>query len=127
MRNWLVMFVLALALVAGGVHAQSKADRVLAQWEADGMWYPARITEVVGRQIHVVYDDGDIAVVGALQIRTVDWHRGTRVQCNWRNQGQYYAGTIDYMEGERIDVRYDDGDRETMMIGRCRSGTYDVE
>ena len=127
MRNWLTGIVLALALAAGHVHAQQAGDRILAQWEADGMWYPARITAVEGRSIQVAFDDGDIATVGALQVRPVDWRVGTRVQCNWQNRGQYYPGTITLIEGERIDVRYDDGDRETMTIGRCRSATYDVE
>ena len=119
--------VLALALAASGTLAQAKGDRVLAQWEGDGMWYPARITAVEGRAIHVAFDDGDIAVVGSLQVRAVDWTAGTRVQCNWRNRGQYYGGVIALREGERIDVRYDDGDTETMTIGRCRSGSNYVE
>jgi hypothetical protein len=117
----------ALALLAGTAHAQTAGDRVLAQWEADGMWYPARITAVKGREVHVAFDDGDVAVLGALQLRDLDWTRGSRLQCNWRNQGRFYDGTVDYIDGERIDFRYDDGDRETMTISRCRSESFAVE
>ena len=127
MRKATMAMAAALAMLAGNAWAQAKGDRVLAQWEADGMWYPARITAVEGRAIHVAFDDGDLAVVGALQVRAVDWTAGTRVQCNWKNRGQYYAGTISFRAGERIDVRYDDGDNETMTLGRCRSATYAVE
>ena len=122
MRRWLAMVVLGLSLFAGGVHAQRTGERVLAQWEADGLWYPARITNIIGREIHVAFDDGDLAVVGALQVRSLDWVAGTRVQCNWRNQGAYFDGTIELIQGERVDVYYDDGTRETITISRCRSG-----
>jgi hypothetical protein len=121
--GWLLaLALLAGPVLAGGSLGPKAGDRVLAQWEADGLWYPARITGVNGREVHVAYDDGDIAVVGALQVRSVDWSAGTRVQCNWRNQGRYYDGTITVRAGERIDVDYDDGTRETITIARCRSG-----
>ena len=127
MRNAIMAMAALLAMLAGHAWAQATGDRVLAQWDADGMWYPARITAVEGRTIHVAFDDGDLATVGALQVREIDWRAGSRVQCNWRNQGRYYGGSITFMEGERIDVRYDDGDSETMTIGRCRSGSNYVE
>jgi hypothetical protein len=123
MRNAITVLAAAMAMLAGNALAQARGDRVLAQWDGDGMWYPARITAVEGRAIHVAFDDGDLAIVGALQVSEVDWAAGTRVQCNWRNRGQYFGGTIAMREGERIDVRYDDGDTETMTIGRCRSAT----
>jgi hypothetical protein len=123
MRTWTMTAAAMLALLAGSAWAQAKGDRVLAQWAADGMWYPARITSVDGRALGVAYDDGDIATVGALQVREIDWRAGTRLQCNWHNQGRYYGAVIEEMHGERIDVLYDDGDVETMTIGRCRSAT----
>jgi hypothetical protein len=127
MRNVLRALAWAGVLAAGVAAAVAPGDRVLAQWDADGLWYPARITAVEGRAIHVAFDDGDVAEVGALQVREVDWRVGTRLECNWHNQGRYYGGVVTFLEGERIDFRYDDGDRETMTIGRCRSGVPNVE
>ena len=130
-RGWLlaptVTLALALALlagpvVAGGSLGPATGDRVLAQWEPDGYWYPARITAIAGREISVDFDDGDVAVVGAFQVRDFDWHAGSRLQCNWRGEGRYFEGTVDVLQGDRVDFLYDDGDRETRAVGRCRSG-----
>jgi hypothetical protein len=113
--------MLLFALLAGGVAAREPGDRVLARWAADGMWYPARVSAVRGNEVSVAYDDGDVAVVEAADVRAVDWRTGSRLQCNWKNQGAYYAGRVGAMEGETITFRYDDGYTETMTISRCRS------
>ena len=113
--------VLALALLAGGVMAQAKGDRVLARWKPDGLWYPARVAMAAGGDVQVAYDDGDVAVVGKADVRAIDWRTGSRLQCNWQNKGIYYPGTITMKEGELITFNYDDGYKETMTISRCRS------
>jgi hypothetical protein len=111
----------ALALSATAALARDVGDRVLAVWSADGMWYPARITAVTGREVTVAFDDGDVAILDAADVRAVDWATGSRLQCNWQNHGQYYWGKVLSMEGERITFLYDDGYKETMTISRCRS------
>ena len=121
MRNSKFGWGLVLALVAGVAAAQQAGDRVLAIWAADGMWYPARVTSVQGGGVHVAYDDGDVAVVEAADVRLIDWRVGSRLQCNWKNQGAYYSGTVGAKNGETITFRYDDGYTETMTISRCRS------
>jgi hypothetical protein len=112
---------LALSLFAAAAFARAPGDRVLAAWPADGMWYPARITSIDGRSVKVAYDDGDVAVLDAADVRSVDWGRGSRLQCNWKNQGAYYWGQVAAMDGEQITFHYDDGYDETMTISRCRS------
>ncbi len=119
MRNAKFGWGLSLALLAGSVAAQAPGDRVLARWAADGHWYPARVTAVEGG-VQVAYDDGDVAVVAASDVRLIDWKVGSRLQCNWQNKGQYYGGVVGEMKGETITFQYDDGDRETMTISRCR-------
>jgi hypothetical protein len=112
----------ALALVLSAhVAARNAGDRVLAVWPADGMWYPARISAVSGREVEVAYDDGDIATLDAADVRAVDWGPGSRLQCNWKNQGAYYWGQVATMAGEQVTFHYDDGAVETMTLGRCRS------
>jgi hypothetical protein len=85
------------------------------------MWYPARVSAVQGGHVSVAYDDGDVAVLVAGDVRALDWHAGSRLQCNWKNQGAYYGGEIAAMDGETITFHYDDGYTETMTISRCRS------
>ena len=100
--------------------AQVSGGRVLGQW-SDGRWYPARVIWIQGNAISVNFDDGDQSVLDYSRVRSINWTEGTRVQCNWKNQGRYYSGYIAEMEGERIFIQYDDGDQELATIGRCRS------
>jgi hypothetical protein len=117
----LAMGILAAALFAGTLLAREPGDRVLAVWPADGMWYPGRVAEVAGREVTVKFDDGDIAIMDAADVRRLDWRTGSRLQCNWKNQGLYYWGEVVSMEGEVITFHYDDGYKETMTVSRCRS------
>ena len=117
-RMGIGLVLLALAFDAG---AQAAGDRILAVWPADGLWYPARVERVAGADVHIAYDDGDVGVVRAGQFGPVHWRRGTAVQCNWKNRGKYYGGVVASRDGERIEVAYDDGTRETITISRCRS------
>ena len=108
-------------LLSTSAHARAVGDRVLAVWAADGMWYPGRIDDISGREVRVTFDDGDIAVMDAADVRAVDWVVGSRLQCNWQNRGPYYWGKVVSMEGERLTFKYDDGHVEDMTISRCRS------
>jgi hypothetical protein len=112
----------ALALVLSAhAAARNAGDRVLARWPADGMWYPAHIREVSGREVTVNYDDGNVAIMDAADARAVDWGPGSRLQCNWKNQGTYHGGQVATMAGEQVTFHYDDGAIETLTISRCRS------
>jgi hypothetical protein len=106
--------------VAGVEPDWSPGDRVLARWSGDAMLYPARVQKVEGNAVLVAFDDGDVAAVAMRDVRSVTWKAGTRLQCNWKNQGTYYGGIVATMDGESIVFLYDDGDRETMTISRCR-------
>jgi hypothetical protein len=113
--------MLAAALAAtGAAWAWEPGDRVLARWPGDAMLYPARVQWVDGTRVNVAFDDGDVETVAEGDVRMLTWTVGTRLQCNWKNQGAYYDGVVDTMHDETIAFLYDDGDRETMTISRCR-------
>ena len=116
----LAISVLVAALFAATATARDVGDRVLARWTPDDMWYPARITAITGREVTVAYDDGDVAIMDAADVRQLDWRVGSRLQCNWKNQGPYYWGEVVSMEDEVITFHYDDGYKETMTVSRCR-------
>jgi hypothetical protein len=114
-------WMLALALFAGSASAREAGDRVLARWAADGMWYPARIAQVAGSEVTVTYDDGQVAIMDAADVRAIDWAAGSRLQCNWKNQGLYFKGEVAARDGEQLTFVYDDGYRESLTISRCRA------
>lgn len=111
----------AALLASAATSAQSVGDRVLGRWPADGLWYPARVQSVAGNAVELAFDDGDLTKVSRADVRLIDWAVSTRVQCNFRNQGKYFPARIARIDGEAIDIAYDDGDRETATISRCRS------
>ena len=120
MRTMFRVIALGTLLASGAAAAYAPGDRVLAVWPADGYWYPARVQEEVGASVRVAFDDGDVAALPAGDVRRFDWHAGSRLQCNWKNQGAYFGGVVATMDGETILFHYDDGDRETMTVSRCR-------
>jgi hypothetical protein len=98
-------------------------DWVVARWtEQDPNWYPAIVTGREGDDIALQYDDGDVGIQDARNVRLFDWAAGTRVECRWQGGGVWYPGVIAEMAGDRyhINVNYDDGDREATDTSKCR-------
>ena len=121
MRRSMTISVFLAALLATAVaSAFEPGERVLARWSGDALLYPGRVQSVDGATVTIAFDDGDVAAVSAEDVKDLDWRAGTRLQCNWKNQGTYYGGVVARMDGEVIDFQYDDGYRETMTISRCR-------
>jgi hypothetical protein len=106
-------------LPGGALERFAVGDRVLARWY-DLFWYPGVILSAEGKRIHVTFDDGDQALVTSDQIRELDIGVGDRVFCRWKGGPQYYPGEVVKKEGERIHVRYDDGDEEWTSVRMVR-------
>ncbi len=115
-----LLLVASLLYAAAASAAPPPGARVLAQW-GDGLWYPAKVGSTEGSRISVNFDDGDVAAVSPAQVKPLDWQAGTRVECNWHNQGRYYPGKLASIAGDNIQIRYDDGDSEAATVARCRS------
>lgn len=120
MRTSMIGLAASAGLAAGMAMAHAVGDRVLARWPGDALLYPARVQGMGDGAIRVAFDDGDVASVPAEDVKPMTWNAGTRLQCNFKNQGTYYGGVVGTMRGEIITFLYDDGDKETMTISRCR-------
>jgi hypothetical protein len=97
-------------------------DWVLARFEDDTTYYfPAIVTSRTGDQLSLQYDDGDVGVQPARNVRRFDWRVGTRFECRWTD-GAWYPATITEMGSNRVDmhIRYDDGDRQATTTSQCR-------
>ena len=94
---------------------------MLGNYQGQGYWFPGVVQNIQGGNITVRYDDGDVETVSRSAVRPYDWMIGMAVECNFKNQGEWYPGTIASLAGESIGIAYDDGDRETTKTGRCRS------
>lgn len=120
MNRAIVSLLVSLLCASAASAAPPPGSRVLAQW-GDGLWYPARVAASEGGRVSVNFDDGDVAAVGPSQVRPLDWQPGTRVECNWHNQGRYFPGKLAAIAADNIQIRYDDGDAESATVARCRS------
>lgn len=116
MRKKLFMTLL-ISLFAFTCFAQA-SEKVLARW-SDG-WYVGTVLQRVGDRFKVVFDDGDEAILPQSGIRPLDWTAGTRLQCNFKGSGRYFPGMITQKSGTKITIKYDDGDQEVTLMGRCR-------
>ena len=100
-------------------------DRILAQWEGGPLWFPG-IVHSLGEDgsVAVQDDDGMSEIRPANQVKPFDWEVGSPIDAIWSGNGLWYAARIMAMDagGRRLDVRFeDDGIREEVVSGRCRS------
>jgi hypothetical protein len=69
----------------------------------------------------VLFDNGETEAFPPQKLRQFDWGVGSRVRCNYRRLGRWYAGEITALRGSTVELRYPNGEAETTLIGRCRS------
>ncbi len=96
-------------------------DRVWAPWDSR-LLYAGTVDQVLGREVHVHYDDGKRGWVEAQQVVPLVVPVGLRL-LGWKRPGRRYAlesddparfcpAVVERVEGDRVLLRYDDGDRE---------------
>ncbi|MFJ5488661.1 tudor domain-containing protein [Hansschlegelia beijingensis] len=96
-------------------------DQVLGRWRGGEHWYPGVVDSISRSDVTIQYDDGDRETASFRQVRAYNWRPGQRVECNWKNGGTWYSGRIIAIEGDRLSINYDDGDRERTRTSKCRS------
>jgi hypothetical protein len=115
------LVVAAIAMGCGSAGAQTAGDWVLGNYRNAGYWFPGIAEKVQDGKVTIRYDDGDRETVQLKNVRPYNWAIGMKVECNYKNAGEWYPGTIASLGGDRIGINYDDGDKEKTRTGRCRS------
>jgi hypothetical protein len=89
------------------------------RWQGGPTWHPGKVTACDGDRIHIQYNDGDQEWTSIKMIRqavehvaTTDFDVGSRVLGRWQGGASYYPGRITERNGDKIHIRYDDGDEE---------------
>lgn len=45
---------------------------------------------------------------------------GANVECNWKGGGAYYPGVVKTLSGDKVDIDYNDGDKEEQVdVKKC--------
>jgi hypothetical protein len=96
-----------------------EGDRILGCW-IDLNWYPGVVLSVEGKRVHMLFDDGDQALITPDKTRPLDIKVGDRVFCRYKGGPAYYPGEVMRKRGEVIRIQYDDGDEETTSIRLVR-------
>lgn len=121
MKKWMMalgMFACLMTFTTTAF-AYEKGDRVLALWE-DAFWYPGTVQSVDGNVVLIYFDDGDKATVDSERVNKLDWGAGDKVECRWPTNGINYPGTFVKVEGEKVRIVYDDGDKADLTVSWCR-------
>ena len=103
----------------GGELRHKVGDRVLARW-FDGYWYPGLVLSVEGKRVHIAFYDGDQALVTPDQVKDLSIKVGDQVYCRRKGGPQYLPGEVTEQDGEKIQVRYDDGEDEWTSVRMVR-------
>lgn len=97
-----------------------RLDRVLVNWSGDRFWYPATIVKIPDDRYHVRFDNGRVALIEPRYITSLSIAAGARVEVNWKGQGRWYPGYVKSVEGNIVNVRFDDGFDESSKVRRIR-------
>jgi len=92
-------------------------QRVLGQCVAEGMLFPGTIFDYDKSRYHVHFDNGQKAWLKTEKITELDLKIGSQVFARRQGGEVFFAGTIVGQNGERIHIRYQDGDKEWTRIG----------
>lgn len=103
-------------------------DRVRCRWKGGDTEYAGHVAEARDGQVFIKYDDGDEELTSPSLCRKdagpghtlASFPVGARVRCQWKGQPTEYAGTVAAVEGDRLFVKYDDGDEERTVPSLCR-------
>jgi hypothetical protein len=88
-----------------------EGSRVWALWKNSAL-FPGTVSELRGREAHIDFDDGDQDWVQVEHLMPLDLMIGMFVMGRWKMGQQFFPGRITDTEGDRVHIRYEDGDEE---------------
>jgi hypothetical protein len=96
-----------------------EGDRVLAH-DVDEYIYPAEIVTVHDDRVIVQFADGPQRMLTPELIRRYELRPGCRIECRWKAGPHHFPGILAQLDGERVYVHYDDGDKEWTSVRLIR-------
>jgi hypothetical protein len=96
-----------------------EGDRIWAH-DIDDFWYPAKITILDGDQVRVQFLDGPERLLTPERVKDFGVKVGDLVQARFRGGPQYYPGKVERVQGDEVEIHYDDGDKERTLVALVR-------
>ena len=96
-----------------------EGDRVWAT-DIDGFTYPAEVLSMEEDKIIVQFLDGPERMLTPELVRPFELKPGTAVACRWKAGQNYFPGKVTEIQGDRVHIAYDDGDKEWNTVRLLR-------
>lgn len=98
----------------------NEGDRVFAYFDEDEYFYPATIIKIDGDDIYVRFDTGEEEWTNADYLEEYKVAEDEEVECQSAKDNLYYDVTVVDVDGDRVEVEYDDETREWTTLARLR-------
>lgn len=105
----------------------NEGDRAFAYWDADEYFYPATIIKIEGDDIYIRFDTGEEEWTDSDFLEVFEVEADEQVECKSAKDDQYYDVVVLDVDGDRVEVEYEDETTEWTTLSRLRFYLDEVE
>lgn len=98
----------------------NEGDRAFAFFDEDEYFYPARIIKMDGDDIYIRFDTGEEEWTSSDYLEEYVVVTGDEVECQSHKDNLFYDVTVLNVDGDRVEVGYEDGTAEWNTLDRLR-------
>ena len=106
-----------LKAVRGKIAALCKpGQHVLAPSVHPFLWYPGVIGSLMDGRARIIFLDGEQLWAPFDQVASFSLKKEDKVLAHWKGGATLYSGTVRQVDGEEVQIDYDDGDAEKASV-----------
>jgi hypothetical protein len=98
----------------------NEGDRAFALWDEDEYFYPATIIKIEDDDIFIRFDTGEEEWTAADYLEAYEVAVDEQVECKSAQDNLYYDVVVLDVNGDRVEVEYDDETTEWTTLSRLR-------
>lgn len=98
----------------------NEGDRAFAYWDEDEYFYPATVVKIEGDDMFIRFDSGEEEWTDADYLEEYLVEMDEEVECKSAKDNQYYDVVVVDVDGERVNVEYEDESTEWTSLNRLR-------
>ena len=98
----------------------TEGNRAFAFWDEDEYFYPATIVSIDGEDIFVRFDTGEEEWTTADYLEEFLVEVDDEIECKSAKDNLYYDVIVLSLDGERVEVEYEDETTEWSTLSRLR-------
>ncbi len=98
----------------------NEGNRAFAFWDDDEYFYPATLVTIEGDDIFIRFDSGEEEWTDADYLEPFLVEINDQVECMSARDDLYYDVTVFNIDGERVEVEFEDETTEWTTLNRLR-------